>query len=271
MTQLQQAHHFLMASLQTDPLFKIAHAVSFFDPLWCDGDFYEEDPFATALHICRRTFPDLYVEALQALRKGHDVAYVEHIICDDITALGIPLDHIEYMGWGIPLPAYGVELDDPEFYTTHPNAKPILECFGISTEVNPYHITVPECAYTAGSYIAIDLQHHANECFRQIGWLMHWLFSSSGNSSVDYDYETICEFEPLSWEADDLTFAVEIIKEADIIMADALAGMAFLTSQPELMKTLQHNVHRIYKAMDRRKGKRDEPKVKLKWTDYSSM
>lgn len=157
-------------------------------------------------------------------------------------------------------------LDDPEFYTAHPDTKPVLECFGISPEPNPYHIDVPECAYTAGRFIAADLQRHDDERFRQIGWLMHWLFSSSGNSSVDYDYETMCEFQPLSWEADDLAFAIEIIEEADGIMADVLAGLAFLTSQPDLMKALQHNVRRIYKAINGRRGNVTKPRLRLNWS-----
>jgi hypothetical protein len=82
---------------------------------------------------------------------------------------------------------------------------------------------------------------------------------------VDYDYETMCEFQPLSWDKEDLAFAIEIIQEADGIMADALAGLAFLTSQPELMKALQHNVRRIYKVLAKSKGKSHEPRLQLAW------
>ena len=92
------------------------------------------------------------------------------------------------------------------------------------------------------------------------------LLACSGNSSIDFSYEEICEFQPLSWEADELAFAIDIIEEADGIMADALAGLAFINRQPDLMAALQNNVRRIYKAMDQQKGKRDEPKVRLKWS-----
>ena len=142
-----------------------------------------------------------------------------------------------------------------------------LKIIGGETDAAAYR----QAVLIAGKLITADLQRHDDERFRQTGWLMHWLFSSSGNSSVDYDYETMREFQPLSWEADDLAFAIEIIEEANGIMADALAGLAFLTSQLELMKALQHNVRRIYKAIDRQKGKQDEPSVRLKWPELHQL
>lgn len=271
MTDLLQTYALLASALRDDPLLCLASTVVWLDPMWQDADedwdvpHDEDGTLGIALMVTRKAFPDVYIEAIQAIRQGASYADLDRLICTAISTHGIPLENLEWIGFGIPLPAYGTVLDDPEFYTVHPDTKPVLECFGISPEPNPYQIEVPECAYSAGRIIAADLQRHDDERFRQIGWLLHWLFSSSGNSSVDYDYETMCEFHPLSWEADDLAFAIEIIEEADGIMADVLAGLAFLTSQPELMNVLQHNIRRIYKAIGRQGGKRDEPKVRLKW------
>jgi hypothetical protein len=271
MTDLLQTYALLASGLRDDSLLCLASAVTWLDPMWQDADedwdvpHDEDGTLGIALMVARKAFPDVYIEAIQAIRQGASYADLDRLICGAISARGIPLENLEWIGFGIPLPAYGVVLDDPEFYTAHPDTKPVLDCFGISSEPNPYHIDVPDCAYTAGRFIAADLQCHDNERFRQIGWLLHWLFSSSGNSSVDYDYETMCEFQPLAWEADDLAFAIEIIEEADGIMADVLAGLAFLTSQPELMKALQHNVRRIYKAIEKQKDKQDKPKVRLRW------
>ena len=163
------------------------------------------------------------------------------------------------------MPAYGVMLDDPEFYTAHPDTIPVLACFGISPEPNPYHIDVPDFAYTAGRIIADDLQKHCDKRYQQVSWLMQWLFSCSGNSSIDFDYEAMCEFQTLSWDQEEVAFAITIIEEAEGIMADALEGLAFLNSQPDLLQALQHNVQRIYKAIDRQKGRRIEPEIRLKW------
>lgn len=271
MNELLQTHTLIAGGLRDDPLLCLASAVVWLDPMWQEADedwdmLQDEDgTLRFALTVTRKILPDVYIQAVEAIREGASYADLDRLICTAITKHGIPIDNLELLGFGIPMPAYGAVLDDPEFYTAHPDTKPVLECFGISPEPNPYHIDVPECAYTAGRFIAADLQSHDDERFRQIGWLMHWLFSSSGNSSVDYDYETMGEFQPLSWEADDLAFAIEIVEEADGIMADVLAGLAFLTNQTELIKALQDNIRRIYKAMGRQKGKQDEPKVKLIW------
>jgi hypothetical protein len=218
-------------------------------------------------------------------------------------------------------------LDDPEFYTVHPDTKLVLECFGISPEPNPYHIDVPECAYTAGRFIAADLQGHVDEHFRQIGWLLHWLFSSSGNSSVlcgiesplsssshpdqpitipdhayqtakllaadldthadvryrqmawllrwlfsctnnpclDWDDETMCSVEPLSWDPDDVAYAVEIIAEADTLMADIQSALHWLQNTPVVLVGLALNVFQLYQTLEQRP--QHTPRLTLHWPD----
>jgi hypothetical protein len=182
-----------------------------------------------------------------------------------ISGRGIPLEDIQWMGNGVPMPAYGVTLDNPDFYEAHPDIAPIVRCFGICPGAEPDYIDVPDGAYTAGRIIAADLDKHADERYRQMGWLMQWLFSCSGNSSIDCDDEMMAEFQPLSWEQDELAFAIDIIEEANAIMVDALAGLAFLTDHPELLKALQRNVRRSYKAIDGQNGKRDDPAIRLTW------
>ncbi|QPC83636.1 hypothetical protein G4Y79_04445 [Phototrophicus methaneseepsis] len=68
-----------------------------------------------------------------------------------------------------------------------------------------------------------------------------------------------------------MAFAIDIIEEADGIMADVLAGLAFLNRQADVMTALQKNVRRIYKAIEKQKGNRDEPKVRLKWPAIPQM
>ena len=186
-------------------------------------------------------------------------------MCDAIQKQGIPLDSIEWITYGIPLPAYGVNLDDPDFYTEHPDVLPVLDCFGISPEPNPYNIVIPEVTYKVAEIITDDLLKQEDDRWRQVGWLLKWLFSSSGNSSVDFDLEISESMQPLSWDADDIAFAIEIIEEADGIMQDVHAALEWINQNPDMMATLQHNIRRIYKAIEQQKGKRDEPKVRLKW------
>ncbi|MBZ0277129.1 MAG: hypothetical protein K8I60_13345 [Anaerolineae bacterium] len=271
MNDLLQTHALLAAGLRADPLLALASVVCWLDPLWGDEEDEwdvpqdEDGTLAVALRVTRQAFPDVYAQAVEAVRRGASYAELDRLICGAITARGIPLDDLEWIGFGIPMPAYGVVLDDPDFYTAHPDTIPVLQCFGITREPNPYHVDVPDCAYTAGKLIAADLHEHADTCYRQVAWLLGWLFSCTGNSSIDYSDEEHSEFQPLSWDADDLAFAVEIIQEAETILADALAGLAFLNRRPDLLPALQHNVQRIYKAIEKTKGKPHEPHIRLAW------
>lgn len=170
------------------------------------------------------------------------------------------------MSWGIPLPAYGATLDDPDFYAAYPDVLPVLACFGISPEPNPYNIDIPEVTYKVADMIADDLLQRDDE-WRQVGWLLKWLTSGTGNSSCDYDHETLSEFQPLSWDADDIAFAREIVEEADGIMADIHAGLAWINQHPAALEALQHNVRHVYKAVNWQKGRQCEPNMRLTWPE----
>lgn len=271
MNDLLQTYTLLATGLRADPQFCLASAVVWLDPMWQDADedwdvpHDEDGTLAIALRVTRMAFPDVYVQAVEAIRQGASYAELDRLICNAVTERGIPLENLECVGFGVPMPAYGVELNDSDFYTTHPEVIPILACFGISVEPNPYHMTIPDCAYIAGCYIASDLEHHADKRYQQLSWLMQWLWSSSGNSSVDFSLDEIYEFQPLSWEADELAFAKAIIGEAEHIMSDVLAGMALLTHHPEILTALQHNIQRTYKSIEKQKGKQHELSIRLAW------
>lgn len=230
MNELLQTYDFLNQAMHADSLLCLAHAVVWLDPLWRGyEDDFDIDPdgiLNAALVVTRQSFPDLYVDAVEQLRQDASYAAIDLLICEGITATGIPLDNLEHLPYGIPLPAYGVVLDDPEFYSQHADVQTILECFGISPNPNNYHVDVPERVYTAGRFIADDLQKHPDEHYQQVSWLMQWLFSCSNSSCVDWNFEMMCEIQPLSWDENDLAFARVLIEEADEIMAEALDGLA---------------------------------------------
>ncbi|QPC81691.1 hypothetical protein G4Y79_18650 [Phototrophicus methaneseepsis] len=270
MNSLIKTYTLLAAGLRADPQFCLASAVVWLDPMWQDADedwdvpHDEDGTIGIALTVTRKAFPDIYSQAVEAIRQGASYTDIDRLICDGITERGIPLENLEWIGFGVPMPAYGVELNDPDFYTTHPEVIPILACFGISPEPNPYHMTIPDSVYTAGRTIVADLEKHPDERYRQISWLMQWLWSSSGNSSIDLSYDEICEFQPLSWEKDEFEFAVAIIEEANGIMSDVLEGLEFLSNNPDLLTSLQRNIQRIYKALEKQ-GDGEKLKIRLKW------
>ncbi|MAU12429.1 MAG: hypothetical protein CL607_21575 [Anaerolineaceae bacterium] len=259
-TDFHSLYQLLTAAALDDPVLRLAYTVTWLDPLRVEQegtledydmaeDYYDGqgNDLEAALHITRDCFPDLYVEAVDNLRDGQSEEQVEEQIREGISEAGIPMEIAEFEGayaFGIPLPAYGAEPENPEFYATHPDVMPILVCFGVSPTTDGYHIDIPDEVYTAGRYIAHHLAEHPDDRYRQISWLMQWLFACSGNSIVDFNYEVMCEMQPLPWEKDDVEFAIAMIAEADEIMVDVFAGLEMLASQPDLLKALQFNIHR---------------------------
>lgn len=260
---LQQA---LAHTINADPVLCLAHAVAWLDPLHgeledMDMPESEHDTVLVALHILRRAFPEIYFDALQAIRQGASYQRLDHLICDAVQAQGIPLDNLEWIGWGIPLPAYGALLDDPDFYTTHPDMIPVLECFGISPQPNPYNIVIPDVTYKVADIIADDLLKQPENHWRQVAWLIRWVTSSTNNSCVDWDEEMMSSVQPLSWDADDIAFAREIVEEADGIMADVHAGLTWISQNPTSLEVLSRNVQKIYQT----KGQKNA-RYQLEWS-----
>ena len=123
--ELLQTYQFLAAGLRLDPCLCLANAVAWLDPLWGEEVEYDEaDALYFGLHVVRRAFPDIYADAVEAMRHGATAIQLDQIICGGISAYGIPLENVEWLGWGIPLPGYGARLEDPDFYEQHPEVVP---------------------------------------------------------------------------------------------------------------------------------------------------
>ncbi|NOG48742.1 MAG: hypothetical protein HND48_04250 [Chloroflexi bacterium] len=136
----------LAVALTTDPLLLLAAAAATFDPFWDefeDDIDYDTDPLTIALQVTRGAFPDLYADAIERLRAGVPYAELDRLLCRGISAKGIPIDDLETIGWGIPLVALGIELEDPQFYAVHSDLLPILAPFGID---------IPEGKPTTSTY-----------------------------------------------------------------------------------------------------------------------
>ncbi|MFZ2879923.1 MAG: hypothetical protein WA009_10335 [Phototrophicaceae bacterium] len=274
MNPLPEMYEQLAVSLTADPLLLLASAVAAFDPFWADFDEadidYDTDPLTIALQVTRGAFPDIYAEAVERLRAGAPYAEMDRLLCKAISAKGIPLDDLETIGWGVPLVAVGVNLEDPEFYAVHTDVLAALVPFGIDLpEAETYSIDLPECIYKVGCAIATSLHEQTDPALRQVGWLYGWLFGCTGNSLVDYNDEALAEIPPLSWSADDIAFAVELIEEADGIMRDVQMGLDLLKTTPELMTALERNIATLYREL-KKKGKLDERIIRLEWEGAGS-
>ncbi len=273
MNKLLDTFGLLAAAMLDDPLLALANAVAWLDPLWetSDDDVYDEgDGVGMALCITRSAFPDIYAGAVERIRSGASEKELDSFICGAISQRGIPLDNLEFLGYGIPLTACGIELSDPDLYAARPDLLPLVDLFGIRPEPGHYNVEVPDCAYTTGRIIADSLVKQTDEGLQQVGWALAWLFSCSGNTLIDFDDESMAEIPPLSWDENDLAFAIELIEEANGIMGDVTAGLTLLEANPTLFAVLETNVQRTYKAIAKMKGKNDEPRIRLEWPPLES-
>jgi hypothetical protein len=277
MTSIREVYSFLAAGLHDDPLLCLAQAVAWLDPFWSglpDDHFNDDGLLAEALDVTRNLFPGTYALAVEALHRGATYDDLDRLICAEISGQGIPLESLEEMGYGIPMPAYGAALHDPDFYNHHPDVLPVLEMFGIEPDEDAYQVEVPERVYAAGNHLYDSLVEHPDERYRQVGYLIGWVCSCSRNSSVDNDWETLSDFQPLSWEPDDFAFAVEIIREADEIMEAAQVGLKLIQSYPFIQQALQDNIQRLYRLFARPSKKErknhDRPRLQLLWPALDS-
>jgi len=268
MNDLLATFDLLAAAMLDDPLLTLANAVCWLDPLWemNEGDLYDEgDGVGLALCITRSAFPDIYAGAVERIRSGASEKELDSFICGAISQRGIPLENLEFLGYGIPLNACGVELSNPDLYVARPDLLPLANLFGIRPEPGHYNVEVPDCAYTAGRVIADSLVQQDDAGLQQVGWALAWLFSCSGNTLIDFDDESMAEIPPLTWEENDLVFAIDLIEEADGIMGDVSAGLTLLEANPALFTALEANIQRTYKTIAKQKGKQDEPRIRLEW------
>lgn len=256
---LTQLNTLLNSAIRADPLLCLANAVCWLDPLWrSDGDEVDGDPLATGLLVARGAFPDVYAGAVERIRAGMPDREIDRYLCAEISKQGIPVDDLEALGYGIPLPAYGVRLDDPNFHEAHPDVLPILALFGAEEDANEYDHS--EAVYKVGKLLHERLIAQDDPAWKQVGWALGWVFSCTGNSSVDYDWEDMSEFQPLSWEADNVAFAKELIEEAEAIMSDVAAGLTLL-ARSDVQAALRRNIQRVYRHLE--KGKSDDRHLRL--------
>jgi hypothetical protein len=272
MNAITEMYDQLALALTGDVQLLLASAVAALDPFWNqfeDEIEYESDPLYIALNVMRRAFPDIYADAVERLRCGASFAELDTLLCQTITAKGIPLDSLDVISYGIPLNSCGVDLEDPDFYSVHTPVLPALTPFGIDTpEAETYSIDVPECIYTAGRAVAASLSEQDDPALKQIGWLYAWLFGCSGNSLVDLTLEDLYELQPLSWSEDDIAFAIEMIEEANGIMTDAMAGLKHLMASPDRQAALARNVTILYREI-KEKGKVHD-RIRLHWSRSDS-
>jgi hypothetical protein len=271
MNALLAAQQHLMQALHADLLYQLVLLTVTLDPLWqldiddpadCDG----ETQFA--LLVARRAFPDVYVEAVLQQQSGVPETDLNRLICRGFSERGIPLEDIAWLGYGIPLVAGGLDLSDPELYTNTDFAA-VLSWFGVVAEAEPYHVEVSAETYRVGRILADSLRQQPQLEWQNVGWLMAWLFSHTGNTLADVDEEQLYEHEPLTWEPADIELAVAMIAECQTIIEDAHTGLHWLLAHPAAGETLKANIRYVQQVVARNPNPRQVPRVKLTWANLA--
>lgn len=244
---LQQASQ-INQTLVRDPQTLLALTVAWLDPLailkdqeiLADEDisdyYYSGDTMGEGLYVTRRCFPDIYARAISKLRIGIPFHKVLSFIDDEIERqTKIPTSQFEEghaYAFGIPLPWYGIEIEDPDFLNDYEDEWHLIQLFGISIDDNEsdHYLTtldMPENIWLVAYVLRWSLWAYRHSPLHET--LMHaisYVFSCSGNSSVDYSYDMGIEFQPLQWIPDDVEFAQFICQEAEDIMLGAATGLA---------------------------------------------
>ncbi len=272
MNALLETYALLAQAMLDDPFLALANAVAWLDPLWQmpeDYEYGEGEDVSRALRVTRGVFPAIYAGAVERIRAGASYALLDGYVCSEVRRLGIPLEALEYLAYGIPLPAHGINLSLPELSTEQPDLARILRLFGIQPDADDWRIEVPDEAYVVGRLLAESLIKQKDARWPQVGWALAWLFSCTGNSLIDCDDEALAEIEPLAWDAENVAFAREIMAEADGILKDVAAGLAHIQAEPDTFRVLSENVDRAYRKLTHRKDLNREPHLRLRWPCFT--
>ncbi|GAB5426326.1 MAG: hypothetical protein Crog4KO_34730 [Crocinitomicaceae bacterium] len=272
MNILHNSYSKLNQAILADPVLCLAQAVAWLDPLWCTVDeeleFYDdpESILKEALIICRRVFPAIYIEVIIQLRSGQSIEQMDRFICEKISAEGIPIDYIEQMPWGIPLHVYGIDLEDEDTYSTHPELKDILDLLGVTFSNERYGLTISRPSYEMGEYLVESLEKETHPIYEDVAQALSWIFSLCRNTIVSATYEDICEMESLQWNEYDVEFAKHMIQEAEEIMCQAVIGLSIISEDVEIRKELKKNSRKVQQYIERKKKNDSVKAIRLKWS-----
>ena len=276
-TYLQQVSQ-LNQTLISDPQTLLALTVAWLDPLaiLTDHDIlaeeeladyhYAGDQMGEGLYVTRHCFPDIYARTISKIRAGMSMRKVLAFIDDEIEQqTGIPTSQFEEgyaYAYGIPMPWYGFEIDDPDFREHYEDEWYLVKLFGgqIDEENDSYATTMdlPDNVWSIAYVLRWSLWEYRHSSLHET--LMHaiaYVFSCSGNSSVDFSHEVGYEFQPLQWIPEDVEFATVICHEAGDIMLSAHIGLQNV-HDPAIEKTLRQKIEVAAKYVQARldKGKK---------------
>ena len=274
-TYLAQASQINRVLVQ-DPQTLLALTVAWLDPLailkdhdvLADEDLidfhYAGDTIGEGLYVTRNCFPDIYARAISQVREGREIREVLDFIDDEIERqTNIPTSQYDTghaYAYGIPVPWYGFDMDDPDFRRHYKEEWHLIQLFGGEIEVDEGNsimtpMNLPDniglIAYVL-RWSLFDYRH--SPLHETLMNAIAYVFSCSGNSSVDYSHSVGCEFQPLQWTPEDVEFAQIICQEAEAIMSSAHVGLAN-AYDPAIQRTLRKKIDHASQCVQTRLDK----------------
>ncbi|MEL6321191.1 MAG: hypothetical protein AAFQ57_11155 [Cyanobacteria bacterium J06626_14] len=252
-----------------DPTAMLALTVAWLDPLTVledvddlidtdITDFYHEgDDLGAALRVARDCFPGIYAEAIGKIREGAGYEKATNYISSEIAAqTSIPTDMYgePVYAYGIPMPFYGPEWNEPTWIEDNPELTELVLMLGATREETRWSesIEFSQRTYQIAHLIQSSLMDHYDDpLHRSIMWAIGHATESTGNSSVDFSYEVGAEFQPLAWTVPDVEFASAIIQEAQEMMLEAHQGLIHISNDEHIKSTLIERIGEAGRIVDR--------------------
>jgi hypothetical protein len=250
-----------------DPKQALVQAIAWFDPAslsepasdeTIDFDYDAEDEMTVGLFICRQCFPTVYAGANGLLlHSAHERDVTRYLLHGINAHLLMPVQSLEDARYGPPLECCGIDAelltegDEPD----HPmhRAKPLFALFGVSL-TDTSSASRWSIATAAVHILRLSLEERPEAVYQDLFWLLGWLFSSSGNTLVDWSQDDLWESgaEMPEWTPEEVEFLNELALEARTIMASVWRGMDALEQNAPLHRALVRNINHLYRQFDKK-------------------
>ena len=280
LTDLQVAPLLLSALMSDDPRLQLVNAIAWLDPARLteresdphdiDFDYDAEDDVSVGLYICRECFPAVYAGAVQLQWQGLDERAIGRYLLHGINAqLVVPVQSLDELRYGPPVAFCGVSLpmfepeDTDQF--SYDQLLPLFALFGLSADEDRPD-AVEQAAYAAARVLIESLTARAEPIYQDLAHLLTWLFSTSGNTAVDYTAEVFWEngYDTAEWSPADIALINEINGEAQALIASALNAVQALDEDNALRQAFSRNVKAVLNAVRKtlKKGNPDHARTR---------
>lgn len=269
LTDLQTTPLLLSCLFGNDPKQSLIQALAWFDPISLneplspddDFDAYAEDEITVGLHICRACFPAVFAGANALLMQNAPEPIIKQYLCEGMNAhLVTGITSLEEARYGPPLECYGIDAtllsegDEPN----HPmhRTTAIFSLLGIRFEDTTWEGGWSR-ARTASQVLQLSLESRRESVYQDLALLLAWLFSTSGNSLVDWSQEEMWESgaEMPAWSPDEVEFVNEMTREAQEMMIGVWRGLTRFEQEATLRQAFARNLKFVFTQLDS-KGKK---------------